>query len=69
MNPNTWNEIVVGDIAKKSALEWFHEVQEHEPLMRKSIAQWPDRTYQLAIHIQQAIIEAVHVAAGNGDGI
>jgi len=66
---SAWNEITVGDIAKKSALVWLHEVQEHEVMMRKSIAEWPTPTYQLAIHIQEAIIEAIHLAAGNGDGI
>jgi len=69
MNTNAWSKITVGDIAKRSALVWLHEVQEHEILMRQSIADWPTPTYQLAIHIQQAIIEAIHTAAGNGDGI
>lgn len=69
MTTQPWSAITVGDIAKRSALVWLHEVQEHEGLMRQNITLWPDRTYQLAIHIQQAINAAVHVAAGNGEGI
>lgn len=49
----------VGTVAKQSALVWLHEVQEHEGLMRKSIAEWPEKTYRLAVHIQLAIDEEV----------
>jgi len=52
-------EIIVGSIARKSALVWFHEAGEHEELMRKSIADWPYKTYNLAVHIQLAIDEAI----------
>lgn len=69
MTTQPWSAITVGDIAKRSALKWLHEVQEHEGLMRQSIADWPYKTYNLAIHIQQAITEAIHVAAGGGEGI
>jgi len=51
--------IGIGDIAKRAALVWLHEVQEHEELMRKPVGDWPDRTAQLAIHIQTAINEAI----------
>lgn len=69
MTTQPWSAITVGDIAKRSALKWLHEVQEHEGLMRQDFKDWPDRTYQLAIHIQKAINTAIHVAAGNGEGI
>jgi len=49
--------LTVTDVAKLSALTWLHEVQEHEGLMRQSIAQWPAKTFQLAVHIQCAIAE------------
>ncbi len=51
--------ITVGTKAKKAALVWLHEVQEHEDLLRKSISHWPEKTYQLAVHIQQAIGQTV----------
>jgi hypothetical protein len=62
-------QITVGSIARSSALTWLHEVQEHEELMRKSIAEWPEKTYHLAIHIQIAIDEAVRELAKHGGAI
>jgi len=53
-----WKYILVGQVARRSALLWLHEDKEHGTLMRKSIADWPEKTYQLAIHIQEAINEA-----------
>jgi hypothetical protein len=56
---NKFGHIEVGSVARKAALIWLHEVQEHEAFMEKSIADWPEKTYQLAIHIQEAINEAI----------
>jgi len=60
MNKDTapWEHVTVTHIAKLSALTWLHECQEHENLMRQSVALWPEKTYQLAVHIQCAISEA-----------
>jgi hypothetical protein len=60
MNKDTapCEHVVLTHIAKLSALTWLHECQEHENLMHKSAAEWPGKTYQLAVHIQCAISEA-----------
>jgi len=55
---NKFGHIMVGNVARRAALLWLHEVPEHLELMEKPIADWPEKTYQLAIHIQEAINEA-----------
>ena len=41
--------------AKKAALEWLHEVGEHETMLRCPLTDWPEKTYRLAVLIQCAI--------------
>lgn len=50
-----WTSIVVGEVAKRAAVTWLHEACEYDELLAKSISEWPENTFYLAVHVQEAI--------------